>query len=261
MNLDNIHDKDVIGEDQIPQRRWSEIAEGDIPNVTQVLNSTLCDAVQCGVYTEERIAQLVGRHSLRWPTAPAFLHEIQKFVADYFSVSSSLHRDAPQSVNRTGQPIHPRTCYVAFHHGADHFYYDTLPDAVLSLRKSILFWIDHSKDEWRSRGQLLSQDEKLKPKAEAMLRFLSRAENAGRVVTFSELAAAMWGPNGLDGPHAIRNNIAVHKNAIRNCAAALFFAKLSERGENQLTHLRKEDAYKIGKDVPKEVCIVTSFSR
>lgn len=238
---------------------WPRTAEAALPIFMQVVNAAATEATTVGSLSEHDIELIVARQNVRWPIPPQLFHTAVRMVADY---CQSVHDQEPAIKAFFSQPNpggHPNTIYEVFHHGQSHVCYNAVPAELLVLRDTILFWIDHSKNELWSCGQALEHGERLQPKAEAMLRFLCTAEHAGQRVSLTDVAAVVWGPDSLPNCGSMRNNISVQQNAINTMAARDFVVaarRPAQTDEKTIIRLRGEDAFAIGPRAHEALCII-----
>lgn len=238
---------------------WPRTAEAALPSFIQVVTLAVADAVAMGTPSPHNIELIVAQQNARWPIPPQLFHAAVRAVADY---CQSVHEETPAIKVFLSQPTpggHPNTIYEVFHHGQSHVYYNAVPAEILALRDTVLFWIDRSRNELLSGGQRLGQGEGLQPRAEAMLRVLCAAENAGRRVYLTDIAATWWGPDRLPTRESVRNNISVQQNAIHAIAGREFIVASKrpvQPDEKMIIRLRGEDAFAVGTRAHEELCII-----
>jgi len=244
---------------------WTQIAKATIASFMQVVNCALSKAIGAKADTEQDVARLVARECLQWRLPPQLFHSALTFVIDYCRVAHEEKDAIADFFQQFTRLQYPGMCYEVFHHGQFHIYYDELPTEVFDLKKTVLFWIDHSKTECCSRGEPLSKNETLEPKAEAMLRFLCWAEHAGRVVTFEKLYLAVWGRPGSSNANSIANAINVRQNAINRFGDEKFIVKAvnssSTPADKKISRLHGQGAYLVAKHAYEELCIIRSVRR
>jgi len=238
---------------------WPRIAVDLIPCVTQVLNGALAETVRTGARTAERIRQIVVGHGLSWALPPELIPEIQIFVLKYLDLVAQQKNRIEEFLKRFSPIVRPIICYQVYHHGRTDYYYNDLPKVLLNLKKNALFWIDSSANEQLSRGRSRIRSEWLPPKAEEMLRFLCRAENAGETILFSELFLEAWKRNTPASEYQMCNSINGMITAINTFADERFIRTVSDKSEQndkRVLRIRGANKFIVGKEVSVELVII-----
>ena len=246
---------------------WAQTAGILRPNVMTLLSDTLRDVIASGVSSEEQIAEIVARNCLRSPLPDELLSEVEKFIVNYCIKAKQGYKDIRKFLQDTKQmPLSYHT-FLVFHHGRYHYYYE-LSKEVLELRKTVLFWICRSANQFSSRGKQREKIEWLPPRAEKMVRFLCRQQNAGRIITLSELYLQGRQPATLPSMKDMRNSVDETQNAINNFAN---YANVDERFIKSVSDESKQDdvkvlsvrganKYIVGKEISAECCIIKRVS-
>ncbi len=251
---------DISCDDQPATDSWPRTAERLIPNVMQVLNATLADAITGGVRSDDKIAEIVCRHSGRWPVPDEYLGYVETFIISYCTKASRPDRDPSQSLPKDTSPImlrRPR--FLVFHNGKNH-YYSELSEHILRLRGNALFWICPSQNEFLSRGEQRDKRECPPARALRMLRFLCLERNAGRIIPFSELYSYVWEPVSLPSKEQICNSINVAQNEINNFADKRFISDESKNDNARVIRIRGQDKFTVGEATPQECCIIKAVT-
>jgi len=259
MKSSNSNNKIGPPDGQITISNWCRIADALIPNLTQVFNGALDEAVSTGARTADQIKKIVAGHGLRWALPPELFPGIQIFVADFCNLPAQLQRKIQEFLRRFAAGEHPGICYEVYHHGRTDYYYDELPPEVLNLKKTALFWIYHSANELLRRGEPRVKSEWLPPKAEEMLRFLCRAENAGRTISLSELFLEVWKRNTPASEYQMCNSINGMITAINTFADERFIRTVSDKSkqdDKRVLRIRGANKFKVGKEVLSELVII-----
>ena len=241
---------------------WVRVAEAACPGFTQILGQATKDLVRAGVFSQYQGGQDAILQSLRSVLAPVVFHIA--LVSPQRSIGRTPEREAlpADHLHQSNPRADPTVVYVVFHEGRSHVYYDELPAEVLDLRGHVLFWIDHATNEVWVRDKQLEEKEQLQPKAEEMLRYLCQIGHAGQTISLSKLYEGVWTPAALPERKAIRNNIGFHQNAINTFAAEKFILTLPPKAQQDprsIVRLRGADAYTIGREVHKELCVIWRF--
>jgi hypothetical protein len=255
----NNHNPQTNG--QASAHSWSISAEILMPNITQVLNSALEKAIIAGIYSQDEIAEFVAQLSLRWPVPPKILPLIQDFVTNCCDLTSQQQRQIKEFLLQAGTVVHPRKCFLVFHHGQYYYYYDELQQEVLKLREKVLFWIDLSAQEFFSRGKRREKNECPPPRGMEMLRFLCRVDNAGREIEFSELYSNVWQASLPPSRKQMCNSIDVTQNTLNTFAEDRFIICKSKKDDAKVVRIRGSYKFKVGIETPNECCIIKALTR
>jgi len=92
-----------------------------------------------------------------------------------------------------------------------------------------------------------------------MLRFLCRAENAGRIISFSELFLEVWKRTTPASKYQMCNSINGMETAINTFAAEQFIKTVSDKSEqddNRVLRIRGCTEFKVGKEISAELIII-----
>lgn len=232
---------------------WCRDADLLTPNVMRILDSTLEEAISGGICWEDQVADLVARHSLRWPAPDRFLGMVHMFVAYFCGGVVQPDEETKELLQRAGSLIRHSKCYVVFHNGRDHFYPNELPEDVLELRKAVLFWIDRAAKVFRSRDQ---KRKGLRPQTERVLRFICSERNAGKTISFSELYSYVWRKDAPSDERRMVGSIEREISALNKFAAEPFQRTIDYKAKL----IRGTDSYQIKEDMPSECCIIRSFN-
>ncbi len=249
------------GQTGVTNRPW--IAEALIPRVTQVLNSALAEAISTGARTGDQIRRIVAGHSLRWALPPELVPDIQIFVLKYLDRVAQQKSKIEEFLNCSRPGKCPSICYEVFQYGNTYYCYDTLPEEVLKLKKSALFWIYRSANELLSRGQPRERNEWIPPKAEEMLRFFCEARNAGTTIPFLKLYTGVWKPASSPSKYKMCNSINVRKNAINTFAGEQFIKTVSDKSkqdDKRVLRIRGCNEFKVGKEVSAKLIIIKKIA-
>jgi len=231
---------------------WARIAESLMPKVMQVLNAALADAITAGVRTDDEVAAIVCRHSSRWPVPDEYLSCVEAFIISYCTKASRPDKETQKFLKDTGSTIRRSPRFLVFHHGRNH-YYNELPEDVLKLRETALFWIYEATNDFCSRGR---QRKRLGPQTLRLLRFICDEKNAGRTVTLAELYRHVW----LKEPASVEKmvgSIEVEMSKLNTFA----FRKFEHRTEKNAIVTRVCDSYKISKEASNECCIISTCTQ
>lgn len=234
---------------------WSRDVDRLIPYIKQVLGRTLEEAVTSGVCLEEKIAASVGRYSLHWPLPGAILQEITKFVVGVCKAVEHADKQTLEFNTAARTVLRPCMCFVVFHHGGEHYYYGKLPEEILGLRKTALFWIDQATKDFQSCGR---KRKELRPQTKRVLRFICSEQNAGKTISFYELYSYVW---RKDPPSfkSMVGSIEAEMSAL-NIFAMGPFQRSTYSDEAKVIRIRGGYEYKIKEETPNACCIVRPLS-
>lgn len=235
------------------------IAEWFMPNSMQVLIASLRDAITEGVQSDDKIAEIICRHSGCWPVPDEYLSYVETFIVSYCKKAAQQDKETQEFLKDTAPITHRRPRFLVFHHGRNH-YYNELPEHILKLRDNALFWICRSQNEFRSRGEQRDKRECPPARALKMLRFLCRQENAGRIIPFYELYTYVWEPTSLPSKQPICNSINVVQNEINSFAAERFISDESKNDNAKVVRIRGQDKFRVDEETPQECCIVKAVT-
>lgn len=236
---------------------WLGVADKVLPTFMQALNGALADINRSAARSQDQVELIVAQHVRRWGL-PSELFRTVLAAANSFCEEIRTHSANIEHSLSHAQPV---TAHVVFHHGRSEICDGAPPAEITALRRSILFWIDHSTGEMYSRGRPVDTGAKLQPKAEELLRCLCQAEHAGRTVSFLDIYGFIWGTQPPP-PEALRNNINVQQNAINTFAAEKFILAASsdsQHDEKKILRLRGKAAYTIGNRAYEELCIIKAI--
>jgi len=234
---------------------WPRIAELLMPNAIQVLSAALRDAITAGVQSDDKIAEIICRHSGHWPVPDKYLSYVEAFIVSYCKKAAQPDKETQEFLKDTAPITHRRPRFQVFHHGRNH-YYNELSEDVLKLRKKVLFWIHRAQNEFLSRGEQRDKHECPPLRAIKMLRFLCLERNAGRVIPFAELYSYVWVPTSLLTRQQICNSINVVQNEINTFAAERFISDESKNDNAKVVRIRGQDIFRVDEETPNECCIV-----
>jgi hypothetical protein len=233
--------------------KWSKDADLLTPNVMQVLNNTLDDAINSGFCTPNQITSLVAHHSLRWRVPDRFCGMVSVFVEQFCGAVVRPDKETEELLQRGRSIIRHSRCYVVFHNGRNHFYPDVLPKKIVDLRNSVLFWIDRARNDFCSRGRTR---ERLRPQTERVLQFICSERNADRTVSFSELYSYVWRKDPPSDEKKMETSIEVEISALNGFADEPFERSIDPKA----WIIRCDNKYKIKANMPKECCIIRQHS-
>jgi len=251
--------QNVSPDGQTGSPKWPRVAEALIPGLMQVFSGVLPEAVRTEARTADQIMEIVVGHGLRWALPPELIPDIQIFVLKYIDLPAQLQRKIQEFLRRFAAGEHPSICYEVFQHGRTEYYYDELPEEVLKLKKTALFWIYRSANELLSRGEPRERSEWLPPRAEEMLRFLCRTENAGKDVCFLDLYQDVWKPTVPHSDDKIYNSIGEAQNAINAFAGKRFIKTVSNKSaqdDDRVLRIWGCNEFKVGREVSAELVVI-----
>jgi len=264
MDSSNTNNLDSASESQVYDSNWLRNIALFWPKTTIVLNGLLDDIREAGVFSEDQIAGFIAKQALPWPVPDQFLQEVRRFVVGVCKAAKQPDRQTLEFIQRAGPIVCPHACFVAFRDGEDHYYYDELPEEIIKLRETVLFWINRSTNDFFSDGERCDRHEWLPPQAEKMLRFLCLKRNAGRVISLSELYLQVWQPVSLPSQHRMCNSIDVAQNAINTFAAERFIISVSDESkqyDGKVARIRGANKFKVGKEASVKCCIIKKVTR
>jgi hypothetical protein len=241
----------------------STIAEALIPRVTQVVSGALAEAARTGVRAGDQIMEIVARHGLRWALPPEFFPKIQMFVTSYCDLVAQQKSKIEEFLRRFAPAERPSICYEVYQHGRTDYYFDRLFEDAIRLRETALFWINRSGNELLSRGERRIRSEWLPPRAEEMLRFLCRTENAGQIISFSELFLEVWKPTTPPSKYQMCDSINVMKSTINAFAGEQFIKTVSNKSEQddkRVLRIRGCNEFRVGREVSAELIIIKKIA-
>lgn len=212
--------------------------------------------------TADQIMEIVVGHGLHWALPPELVPDMQIFVLKYIDRVAQQKSRIEEFLKRFSPSLRPTLCYQVYHHGRTDYYYDELPEEILNLRKTALFWIDRSANEQLSRGQPRIRSEWLPPRAEEMLRFLCQADNAGPTILFSELFLKVWKRTPAS-KYRMCNSINGMITAINTFADKQFIKTVSgksEQDDKKVLRIRCCNEFIVGKKVPGELVIIKKIT-
>ena len=235
--------------------QWSRDADLLTAPLMMVLSRSLGKAVSAGVLSEDEIGEIVAQEGLRWPLPDRFLRLVHGFVADFCGGVSLQDTETGVLFGRdTELPVHQQ-CYLVFHNGSDHFYPDELPEAVLGLRETVLFWIHRAAGDFCSRGQ--PRPKGPGPQAERVLRFLCHERNAGKTIPLMDLFSNVWLKKAGGRTQNPVVSIRVEVSGLNGFAVESIEG---EGGDAMVRYVREAGAYRIDPKTPTECCIVRPIS-
>jgi hypothetical protein len=229
---------------------WPGTAEAALPSFMQVLSGALAETIAVGTRSEQDIERIVARQSLRWRLLPQLFPTAITDVTNYLE-SVQGQEPATEAFPRQQSPDNPlNVAYVALHNGQPHIYYDAVPTGILALRDTVLFWIDHTSGDYRSRGRPKKQ---LSPRSERLLAFISQDRNAGNQVTISDMyqRVCLKPPSSPD----------LMENSVREAVSGLnLFVRpqvLAHKTDPQAKLAPRRHVYQIRADIINECCIIS----
>jgi hypothetical protein len=229
---------------------WSGTAEAALPSFIQVLNGALAEAIAVGTRSEQDIEHIVARQSLRWRLPPQLFRTAIVVVAYYCESVRDQEPAIKASLDQVSPVAHPNAIFEVFHHGQPYIYYDQVPAEISALRDTVLFWIDHTSADYRSRGRPKRQ---LSPRSERLLAFVSQDRNAGKQITIPEL----YQPVCLKPP----SNPGLMDNSVREAISGLnLFARpdiFAHKTDPQAKLVPIKNGYHIRADTMNECCIIS----
>ncbi len=222
------------------------------PLIAEIVRATVEEVVRRRVCSDHDIANIVAEKATSpHPVPPHFLPAVSQFVSNLVLAQLAENKKVQALAHGWLVTGDPRPCYVALHHGQYHYGYDSLPDDVIALRDKMLFWIDHTDEDYRSRGR---QRKALEPRVERMLSFVCYERNAGRTVPFVEL----YEQSVRKVPPSTKkmvDSIQVIMSAL-NRFVGLNMGLAVKHGPNAYL-LRHKDTYRIHPNLQNECCIIS----
>lgn len=225
-----------------------------LANLQQVFNHTLFEVIKNRITSETDIEEIIGKYSSLWPVPDDVLVTLTDTVLNF---KIKLHNSDKLTCDFLAAQRH-KTQFLVFHHGRTH-YYNTVPDDVLKMKKSILFWADFSNNEFYTFGEAFPKNEWLEPVAEQMLRFVCDNRNAGKIIDFDKLYSNICHKDSYQNTDKLRNCIAVRQNQINSLGMEKLFITVSDssaENKEKVLRLRGQDKYKIGQKTMNRVCII-----
>jgi hypothetical protein len=242
-----------------PNDEFSKLAAVTLlPNLQQIFNHALYEVVTKGITSESKIEEIIGKYSSFWPVPDDVSMTLAETVMNFKKILQNSNSSTYYFKNIVENIQQYKTNYLVFHQGRTH-YYNTVPDDILAVKKSILFWADFSKDEFYTIGESFSKNQWLEPVAEQMLRFVCKAGNSGKIINFGRLYSNICRDNSCRDIEKLRNWISVRQNQINSLGRQRLFRTVSDcsaANEEKVLRLRGEDKYKIGKNIMDQVCII-----
>jgi hypothetical protein len=232
---------------------WSKDADILTPNVMQVLNNALRDAINSDFCTADPVADLVARQSLKWPIPDRFSGMIALFVEQFCNAAARPDKETEELLQGAHSSIRHSTCYIVFHHGRKHFYQTELPKEILDLREKVLFWIDRANNDFRSCNR---KQRPLRPQTERVLQFICSEQNNGRIVSFSELYSWVWRKDPPSDEKKMEASVMGEMSALNIFTGHQF----EHSTDYNAWVLRYDKKYRIKENMPNECCIVRTVS-
>jgi hypothetical protein len=234
---------------------WARNTDLVWSQANRIVNNIIETVINGGVYSEEKIAELVGHYSLRWPIPSQFLPVIQDFICNLCKPVALPNQESQMFLNHQLSLRNHQKCFVVFHEGYNKYYYDQLPQKILALRETILFWIYSSQREFYSQGR---NRKHLRPQTLRVLRFLSSMQNAGQTISMAEIYRSVWQANPPDDSSSMITSIGVEISALNRFADPVPFER--SVGANAFI-IRSGDAYKIREDLTGQCCIINKIEQ
>jgi hypothetical protein len=109
-------------DDQSVPDSGTRLADRLMPNVMRVLNAALADAITAGVRSDDKVAEIVCRHSVRWPVPDEYLSYVEMFIISYCTKASRPDKDSQNFPKDTAPIMLRRPRFLVFHNGKNHYY-------------------------------------------------------------------------------------------------------------------------------------------
>jgi hypothetical protein len=132
-----------------------------------------------------------------------------------------------------------------------------VPDDVLGLKQTSLFWIDTENDEFLSLGQPVSKINYLEPKIRDLLIYLCSNTISGKTISLEDIICNVWHGSSTANLSKMRGTFSVAANKLNTFALEKF---ISEDSGKYVQRIRGEDKFKISGRCANAVCIINSAS-
>jgi hypothetical protein len=216
-------------------------------NVMTVLNDTIRDVTAAGC-TDDRVAEFIAKHGSHLFVPDEILREVEKFVVSYYAKTRQPNKETQTFLRESRTLACPSHCFVVFHDGQNHYCHDTLPEEVLTLRETAMFWLNWIAKDFCSGGRRRAQPQ---PQPEHLLRFISAKQNAGEKVPIETIYQKVWQRDPASSRKMIESvQVAMSK------LNAFEFQQFEDRSNPDAMARRVGDNYIISKDMPSKCCII-----
>jgi hypothetical protein len=240
---------------------WSKDADLLTVPLIMVLRDSLECAIAGGICSDDEVGQIVAEKGLRQPVPEKFLRMVQMFVAMICGAMAEPKTEIEKLISHAKSLLPHKSCYYVFHDGEYRYYPDRLPEQVMNLRGTALFWINPDDDEFLCCKERRTKDECPKDTSQKMLRFLCMKNNADKIISFEELHKYVWKPSDWKDAKSIRNYVNVIQNQLNNFADHQFITSdKSKIGSAPVFRMWGEDKYQTSPNTPKECCIIARFA-
>jgi hypothetical protein len=252
MSLDNPNNEYLLPEEEIAS--WAKIGDFYWPTIDRIIGNVMEALIRDGVYSEAKVRTLLASYGLQWPIANQFLAIAQNFICNFCSSATKPTQEMSTALNHKQSMKKYNICFIVFYKGRDTYYYDTLPENILNLRNTVLFWIYPTKGEYYSQGQA---QKRLRPQTVNVLRFLSSKQNEGKTISIADIYKTVWQVNPPN-KYKMNNSVGVEISELNWFADPIAFESITNA---KAIITRSANAYIIKKELMNECCIIEQIER
>jgi hypothetical protein len=199
--------------------------------------------------TGEFIAEQISNQALDHYLPPPFLSKLHTFFLEIVQIAKTSNEVG--SRNLTSEAF--SCCYHVFHGGEYRFYFGKLPDEILKLKESVLFWIDKANNEFLSLAKTVPKESWLDPKARELLKYLCSRKISGKHISLEDINHDVWYSSSSASSSKMRNTFSVAANKINTFALEKF---ISEDSNKYVQRLRGQDQFMVSARCADAICII-----